>query len=69
MDNLKHTPKALALSLLQVLPAPLLLMLVGLALISGNAPMARGGKPWARHDSDRTCLVAYAAGYSCVCPA
>ncbi|GAA4651744.1 mechanosensitive channel MscK [Kistimonas scapharcae] len=37
-DNLKHTPKALALSLLQVLPVPLLLMLVGLALTSGTPP-------------------------------
>lgn len=35
-DKLTHTPKALSLSLLQVLPVPLLLMLSGLALIAGK---------------------------------
>ncbi|MCK5892825.1 MAG: mechanosensitive ion channel [Endozoicomonadaceae bacterium] len=37
-DNLTCTPKALVLSLLQVLPAPLLLMLSGLTLVGGEPP-------------------------------
>lgn len=37
-DNLTCTPKALVLSLLQVLPTPMLLMLSGLTLVVGEPP-------------------------------